>query len=39
LRKHKIEFKYTGPDNDEAIILAFDRKKADQRKTWLANLD
>jgi DNA topoisomerase-2 len=39
LRKHKIEFQYTGPENDSDIVLAFDRKKADARKVWLSNMD
>ncbi|KAK7919775.1 hypothetical protein WMY93_011059 [Mugilogobius chulae] len=28
-------FKYSGPEDDEAITLAFSKKKCDERKEWL----
>jgi DNA topoisomerase II len=35
LDKHKIDFTYTGHRDDEMIELAFHKKKAAERKTWL----
>merc|ERR1719424_1736913 len=32
---HSLEFDYTGPDADEQIDLAFNRKRADDRKEWI----
>lgn len=32
---HRISFKYYSADDDEAIDLAFNKKKADNRKDWL----
>uniref|UniRef100_A0A1A8U146 DNA topoisomerase 2 n=1 Tax=Nothobranchius furzeri TaxID=105023 RepID=A0A1A8U146_NOTFU len=37
MQKHKIPFKYCGPQDDEAITLAFSKKKVDERKEWLTN--
>ncbi|XP_032890927.1 DNA topoisomerase 2-alpha isoform X1 [Amblyraja radiata] len=37
MEKHRIPFKYNGPDDDAAITLAFSRKKIDERKEWLTN--
>ena len=37
--KHKIEFEYQDNKDDEAIELAFAKKFADQRKTWLETYD
>jgi DNA topoisomerase II len=37
LTTHKKEFKYTGPQDDESITLAFAKNKADDRKEWLRN--
>lgn len=37
--KHRIQFLYTGEIDDEAIDLAFNKKKADNRKEWLQNYD
>jgi len=31
------EYKYTGKDSDEALDLAFNKKRADDRKEWLMN--
>lgn len=33
--RHRIPFKYGGPADDEAITLAFSKKKVDERKEWL----
>ncbi|XP_062298175.1 DNA topoisomerase 2-alpha [Scomber scombrus] len=35
MQRHRIPFKYCGPEDDEAITLAFSRKKVDERKEWL----
>ena len=37
INRHQITFKYQGPSCDEAVDLAFNKKKADARKDWLAN--
>lgn len=37
--KHRIEFEYVNQNDDEAIELAFNKSKADDRKVWLANYD
>jgi DNA topoisomerase-2 len=39
LPKHRISYAYAGPQDDEAIRLAFEKKRADDRKTWLASID
>jgi DNA topoisomerase-2 len=35
ISKHQKEFQWTGPQDDEAIEMAFSKKKADARKEWL----
>ncbi|XP_039593428.1 DNA topoisomerase 2-beta [Polypterus senegalus] len=35
--RHRITFKYAGPEDDAAITLAFSKKKTDDRKEWLTN--
>ncbi|CAN2389744.1 DNA topoisomerase II activity [Pristimantis euphronides] len=35
--RHRIIFRYTGPEDDAAITLAFSKKKIDDRKEWLTN--
>ncbi|KAJ0060186.1 hypothetical protein NL108_004054, partial [Boleophthalmus pectinirostris] len=35
MHRHRIPFKYSGPEDDEAITLAFSKKKCDERKEWL----
>ncbi|CAL8272142.1 unnamed protein product [Merluccius merluccius] len=35
MQRHRIPFKYAGPEDDEAITLAFSKKKVDERKEWL----
>ncbi|XP_009867181.1 PREDICTED: DNA topoisomerase 2-alpha, partial [Apaloderma vittatum] len=37
MAKHRIGFKYSGPEDDAAITLAFSRKKIEERKEWLTN--
>ncbi|TKR76465.1 hypothetical protein L596_017595 [Steinernema carpocapsae] len=33
--RHRIKFQYGGPDDDEAVDLAFSKKKIEERKVWL----
>ncbi|XP_033628868.1 DNA topoisomerase 2-alpha-like isoform X1 [Asterias rubens] len=35
--RHRIPFKYAGPEDDSAIILAFSKKKCEERKEWLTD--
>ncbi|XP_053322154.1 DNA topoisomerase 2-beta [Spea bombifrons] len=35
--RHRIGFRYAGPEDDAAITLAFSKKKIDDRKEWLTN--
>jgi DNA topoisomerase-2 len=35
---HQIEFEHEDREDDEAIDLAFNRKRADARKTWLTTV-
>uniref|UniRef100_A0A8C4QGD5 DNA topoisomerase 2 n=1 Tax=Eptatretus burgeri TaxID=7764 RepID=A0A8C4QGD5_EPTBU len=37
MRRHRIKFKYSGPQDDDAINLAFSKKKVDDRKEWLSH--
>ncbi|XP_039209913.1 DNA topoisomerase 2-alpha [Crotalus tigris] len=37
MARHRIPFKYSGPEDDAAITLAFSKKKVDDRKEWLTN--
>ncbi|KAJ7313562.1 hypothetical protein JRQ81_005053 [Phrynocephalus forsythii] len=37
MTRHRIPFKYSGPEDDAAITLAFSKKKIDDRKEWLTN--
>ncbi|XP_051014468.1 DNA topoisomerase 2-alpha isoform X1 [Acomys russatus] len=37
MKKHRIQFKYSGPEDDAAISLAFSKKQVDDRKEWLTN--
>ncbi|XP_062993417.1 DNA topoisomerase 2-alpha isoform X2 [Elgaria multicarinata webbii] len=37
MTRHRIPFKYCGPEDDAAITLAFSKKKIDDRKEWLTN--
>ncbi|KAK0396121.1 hypothetical protein QR680_001575 [Steinernema hermaphroditum] len=33
--RHRIKFQYGGPNDDEAVDLAFSKKKIEERKVWL----
>lgn len=33
--RHRIKFSYSGQPDDEAVELAFSKKKIDDRKAWL----
>ncbi|KAK7507966.1 hypothetical protein BaRGS_00000931 [Batillaria attramentaria] len=35
--RHRIPFKYGGPEDEAAINLAFSKKKIEERKEWLTN--
>ncbi|XP_014286491.1 DNA topoisomerase 2 [Halyomorpha halys] len=35
--RHRIIFKYSGPECDQHIIMAFSKKCVEQRKEWLTN--
>jgi len=35
IRDHRMEFRYTGQKDDEIIDLAFNKKRADDRKEWM----
>lgn len=37
--KHTIEFKYKGKEDDDSIDLAFNKKRAEDRKQWLVKYD
>ncbi|XP_038047883.1 DNA topoisomerase 2-alpha-like isoform X2 [Patiria miniata] len=37
MARHRIPFKYAGPEDDSAIILAFSKKKVEDRKEWLTD--
>ncbi|XP_054850787.1 DNA topoisomerase 2-alpha isoform X2 [Eublepharis macularius] len=37
MARHRIPFKYSGPEDDVAISLAFSKKKVEDRKEWLTN--
>ncbi|KAJ8404372.1 hypothetical protein AAFF_G00341450 [Aldrovandia affinis] len=37
MERHRILFKYAGPQDDEAITLAFSKKKIEERKDWLTS--
>ncbi|BFZ22006.1 hypothetical protein BsWGS_25045 [Bradybaena similaris] len=37
MQRHRIPFHYGGGEDDSAIILAFSRKKIEERKEWLTN--
>ncbi|XP_021370186.1 DNA topoisomerase 2-alpha-like isoform X2 [Mizuhopecten yessoensis] len=35
MERHKIDFRYTGVEDDASITLAFSKKKVEERKEWL----
>lgn len=37
--KHTINFRYTGKEDDDSIDLAFNKKRAEDRKQWLVQYD
>ncbi|XP_071482561.1 DNA topoisomerase 2-beta-like [Diadema antillarum] len=37
MHRHKISFNYEGPHDDEAIELAFSRRKCDERRSWMVD--
>nr|AAS90120.1 DNA topoisomerase type 2 [Tetrahymena thermophila] len=39
INKHVISFKYNGKDDEDAIDLAFNKKRAEDRKKWLVKYD
>lgn len=39
IRTHRIDFCYEDVQDDEAVELAFNRKKADDRKVWVSHFD
>ena len=39
IKRHRIDFEYTGQKDDESIDMAFNKKKTEERKNWLLNFD
>ncbi|CAD7947352.1 unnamed protein product [Amoebophrya sp. A25] len=39
LEKHSLSFKYEGDADDDCISMAFDTKRADDRKKWIKDLN
>ena len=37
MARHKIRFRYLGPEDDDKIKMAFTKKEVDARKQWLTN--
>ncbi|XP_076821820.1 DNA topoisomerase 2-alpha-like [Clavelina lepadiformis] len=37
MSRHRVRFKYSGPDDDGCIDMAFNKKRADDRKDWLTS--
>ncbi|XP_046987549.1 DNA topoisomerase 2-like [Schistocerca americana] len=37
MRRHRITFKYGGPNDDQCINMAFSKKCVEQRKEWLTS--
>ncbi|XP_014666193.1 PREDICTED: DNA topoisomerase 2-alpha-like [Priapulus caudatus] len=37
MERHRIKFKYQGTEDDSSIVLAFGKKKIEERKEWLTN--
>uniref|UniRef100_A0AAF5PLK6 DNA topoisomerase 2 n=1 Tax=Wuchereria bancrofti TaxID=6293 RepID=A0AAF5PLK6_WUCBA len=37
MRRHRIQFKYSGEEDDQALDMAFSKKKIEERKIWLTN--
>lgn len=39
MNRHTIEFRYNNKDDDDSIDLAFNKKRAEDRKQWLVKFD
>ena len=39
IQRHRIDFEYRDEKDDESIDMAFNKKKAEERKNWLMNFD
>ena len=39
IQRHRIDFEYKDEKDDESIDMAFNKKKAEERKNWLMNFD
>ena len=39
IQRHRIDFEYKNEKDDESIDMAFNKKKAEERKNWLMNFD
>eukprot|EP00933_Yihiella_yeosuensis_P033011 TRINITY_DN26703_c0_g1_i1.p1 TRINITY_DN26703_c0_g1~~TRINITY_DN26703_c0_g1_i1.p1 ORF type:complete len:977 (-),score=291.70 TRINITY_DN26703_c0_g1_i1:158-2722(-) len=39
LEKHRLGYRYDGPQDDMAIDMAFNKKRADDRKAWISNYE
>ncbi|VDK74675.1 unnamed protein product, partial [Onchocerca ochengi] len=37
MRRHRIQFRYGGEEDDDALDMAFSKKKIEERKIWLTN--
>ncbi|KAI0228357.1 DNA topoisomerase 2-beta [Lamellibrachia satsuma] len=37
MARHRVPFKYAGAEDDASIVLAFSKKKIEERKQWLTN--
>lgn len=35
MARHRIRFRYSGPEDDSGIMLAFNKNKINERKQWL----
>ena len=39
IQRHRIDFEYTSNLDEESIDMAFNKKKAEERKNWILNFD
>ncbi|VDD80575.1 unnamed protein product [Mesocestoides corti] len=37
MTRHRIRFRYSGPEDDSGIVLAFNKNKINERKQWLTS--
>ena len=35
MQRHRVKFRYEGNNDDQNIVLAFSKKKIEERKDWL----